>query len=167
MLIPYKGKTPIIHPSAFIAEGAIIAGDVKIAEDASIWFNSVVRGDVNYITIGKGTNIQELSSLHVDTGTFPLIIGEYVTVGHNAILHGCTIKDFALIGMGAVILNGAEIGEYSIIGAGALVTEGAKIPPGTLVLGIPAKVKRELTEKEKGLLKHSAEHYIEIAKGYI
>ncbi|MDD3626835.1 MAG: gamma carbonic anhydrase family protein [bacterium] len=162
----FKGKQPEIHSSAFIFDGAIIVGDVVIGEKTSVWFNSVIRGDVNYIRIGKFSNIQELSALHVDTGKYPLIIGDYVTIGHNAVLHGCTIKDNALIGMGAIILNGAEIGELSVVGAGALVTENSKIPPGTLAVGIPAKVKRELTPDEKEMIKKSAMHYVEIAEGY-
>ncbi|HDS09058.1 MAG TPA: gamma carbonic anhydrase family protein [Firmicutes bacterium] len=162
----FKGKQPEIHKTAFIFDGAIIVGDVEIGEKSSIWFNSVVRGDVNYIKIGKFTNVQELSALHVDTGKYPLVIGDYVTIGHNAVLHGCTIKDNALIGMGAIVLNGAEVGELCVIGAGALVTENSKIPPGTLAVGIPAKVKRELTTEEKEQIKKSAAHYVEIAEGY-
>lgn len=165
-IIPYKGKLPEIEDNVFIGNGVVIAGDVIIKKNSSVWFNTVIRGDVNYVRIGENTNIQELSSLHVDTGTCPLIIGDNVTVGHNAILHGCTIGNCTLIGMGAIVLSGAEIGEYSVVGAGALVTENAKIPPGVLVMGIPAKIKRELSEKEKKLLEHSAEHYKEIAEGY-
>lgn len=167
MLIkPYKGIHPKIHPTVFVVETAVIIGDVEIGEYSSIWFNAVVRGDVHYIRIGERTNIQDLCMLHVTKETHPLILGSDITVGHSVTLHGCTIKDRCLIGMGATILDGAVVGEDCIIGAGALVTEGAVIPPGTLAIGMPAKPKRDLTEKEIARIKQSAQNYIDYAKTY-
>ena len=167
MLIkPYKGIHPKIHPTVFVVETAVIIGDVEIGEYSSIWFNAVVRGDVHYIRIGDRTNIQDLCMLHVTKNTHPLILGNDITVGHSVTLHGCTIKDRCLIGMGTTILDGAVVGEDCIIGAGALVTEGAVIPPGTLAIGMPAKPKRDLTEKEIARIRQSAQNYIDYARTY-
>jgi len=167
MLIkPYKGVHPKIHPTVFVVETAVIIGDVEIGEYSSIWFNAVVRGDVHYIRIGDRTNIQDLCMLHVTKDTHPLILGNDITVGHSVTLHGCTIKDRCLIGMGTTILDGAVVGEDCIIGAGALVTEGAVIPPGTLAIGMPAKPKRDLTEKEIARIRQSAQNYIDYARTY-
>ncbi|MBI5406179.1 MAG: gamma carbonic anhydrase family protein [Nitrospirae bacterium] len=167
MLIkPYKGIHPKIHPTVFVVETAVIIGDVEIGEYSSIWFNAVVRGDVHYIRIGDRTNIQDLCMLHVTKDTHPLILGNDITVGHSVTLHGCTIKDRCLIGMGTTILDGAVVGEDCIIGAGALVTEGAVIPPGTLAIGMPAKPKRDLTEKEVARIRQSAQNYIDYARTY-
>ena len=166
MIKPYKGIHPKIHATVFIVESAIIIGDVEVGEYSSIWFNSVVRGDVHYIRIGDRTNIQDLCMLHVTKDTHPLILGNEITVGHSVTLHGCTIKDRCLIGMGAVILDGAVVGEDCIIGAGALVTEGSIIPPGTLAFGSPAKPKRDLTDAEKARMKKSAQNYIDYSKTY-
>ncbi len=167
MLIkPYKGIHPKIHPTVFVVETAVIIGDVEIGEYSSIWFNAVVRGDVHYIRIGDRTNIQDLCMLHVTKETHPLILGSDITVGHSVTLHGCTIKDRCLIGMGTTILDGAVVGEDCIIGAGALVTEGAVIPPGTLAIGMPAKPKRDLTEKEIARIRQSAQNYIDYARTY-
>ena len=167
MLIkPYKGVHPKIHPTVFVVETAVIIGDVEIGEYSSIWFNAVVRGDVHYIRIGDRTNIQDLCMLHVTKDTHPLILGNDITVGHSVTLHGCTIKDRCLIGMGTTILDGAVVGEDCIIGAGALVTEGAVIPPGTLAVGMPAKPKRDLTEKEIARIRQSAQNYIDYARTY-
>lgn len=167
MLIkPYKGIHPKIHPTVFVVETAVIIGDVEIGEYSSIWFNAVVRGDVHYIRIGDRTNIQDLCMLHVTKDTHPLILGNDITVGHSVTLHGCTIKDRCLIGMGTTILDGAVVGEDCIIGAGALVTEGAVIPPGTLAVGMPARPKRDLTEKEIARIRQSAQNYIDYARTY-
>ena len=167
MLIkPYKGIHPKLHPTVFVVETAVIIGDVEIGEYSSIWFNAVVRGDVHYIRIGDRTNIQDLCMLHVTKDTHPLILGNNITVGHSVTLHGCTIKDRCLIGMGTTILDGAVVGEDCIIGAGALVTEGAVIPPGTLAIGMPAKPKRDLTEKEIARIRQSAQNYIDYARTY-
>ena len=166
MIEKYKDKFPKIHNSCFIAASAEIYGDVVIKENSNIWFGVVIRGDVNSIHIGEGTNIQDNCTLHVNTGLSKLSIGEYVTVGHNAILHGCKIGNCSLIGMGSIILDDAEIGEETIIGAGSLVTSNKKIPSGVLCLGSPAKVIRELTQQERRALKASALHYIELAEEY-
>jgi len=166
MIIAYKGIRPRVSAGAVVLETAVVAGDVEIGPDVSIWFQAVVRGDVNYVKIGRLTNVQDGCLLHVTTNTHPLVIGARVTIGHGAILHGCTVGDGALIGMGSIILDGAKIGEEALIGAGALVTEGTEIPPRTLAVGSPAKVRRELTEKELERMRLSAVHYREIARGY-
>ena len=165
-ILSYKGIYPKLHQTVFIVESAIIIGDVEIGEYSSVWFNAVIRGDVNYIRIGNRTNIQDLCMLHVTKDTRPLILGNEITVGHSVTLHGCTIKDRCLIGMGATILDGAVVGEDCIIGAGALVTEGSVIPPGTLVIGFPAKPKRDLTDAERARIKQSAQNYIDYARTY-
>jgi len=166
MLMAYKGIRPVIHETVFIVDSAIVIGDVEIGEHSSIWFNAVVRGDVNYIRIGSRTNVQDNSSLHVTNGTHPLIIGSEVTIGHNVTLHGCTVKDRCLIGMGAILLDGSVIGEDSIIGAGTLVKEGMVVPPRSLVVGLPGRVARELTAEEVARIKKSAANYIEYASDY-
>jgi carbonic anhydrase/acetyltransferase-like protein (isoleucine patch superfamily) len=167
MIHPFKEKKPQIDTSALIMESAQIIGDVVIGEESSVWFNAVIRGDVNYIRIGKYTNIQDGCVLHVARRTLPLIIGDEVTVGHNVILHACTIGSQCLIGMGAIVMDGAEIGESSIIGAGSLVTPGTKIPPRSLVLGSPAGVKRELTEEEIRGIRESAANYVGDIENYL
>ncbi len=166
MLIAYKGVEPKVHATVFVEESARIIGDVEIGEQSSIWFNAVIRGDVNYIRIGKRTNVQDNSSLHVTKDIFPLIIGSDVTIGHSVVLHGCTVRDRCLIGMGSIILDNAEIGEDTIIGAGALVTEGMKVPPGSLVVGLPGKVVRPLKPEEIARISKSSLNYIEYAKNY-
>lgn len=167
MILPYRGVMPRIHPSVFMVDTASVIGDVEIGAESSLWFNSVVRGDVNYIRIGERTNVQDNSTLHVTKDVYPLIIGSDITIGHNVTLHGCVVRDRCLIGMGAIILDDAEIGEDSIVGAGALVTEGTKVPPGSLVLGMPAKVKREITDKERERILRSAKNYIGYSKNYM
>ncbi len=139
--IEYQGITPQMPDNVYIAKGAVVVGDVRIGEWASFWYNAVARGDVDYISVGTCTNIQDLVCLHVAKG-YPCVIGDYVTVGHSAVIHGCTIEDHCLIGMGATILNGAHIGRGSVIAAGALVLENQVIPPNSLVVGVPAKVVR-------------------------
>lgn len=166
MIKAYKGILPKIHESVFMVEGAAVIGDVEIGEDASVWFGAVIRGDVNYIRIGKRTNVQDNASLHVTKQTCPLVIGDDVTIGHGAILHGCTVRGRALIGMGSIILDRADIGEDCIVGAGALVTEGTVVPPGSLVLGMPARVVRALTSEEIARIKRSARNYIEYSETY-
>ena len=167
MIHPFKEISPKIDDSAFVVESAQIIGDVVIGEESSVWFNAVIRGDVNHIRIGNYTNIQDGCVLHVARKTHPLIVGDEVTVGHNVTLHACTIGSRCLIGMGAVVMDGVEIGEHSIVGAGALVTPGTKIPPGSLVLGSPAKVKRELTEDEKRGIRESAANYVGDIENYL
>lgn len=144
MIIQFRGKTPVIGINVFIAPTAVVVGDVSIGEDSSIWFGTVVRGDVNSIVIGARTNIQDNSTLHVVTDAFPLLIGKEVTVGHNVVLHGCTVEDRCLVGIGSIILDGARIGKGSVIAAGSLVTPGTEVPENSLVRGIPAKVVENL-----------------------
>jgi carbonic anhydrase/acetyltransferase-like protein (isoleucine patch superfamily) len=162
-IIPHGTKVPTIHPSVFIAEGVQLIGDVRIASNASVWFNSVLRGDINKIEIGERTNIQDGSVLHV-TSELPCIVGNDVTVGHRAIVHACTVGDCCLIGMGSVILDNAKIGSHSLVAAGAVVLENFVVPEGMLVAGVPAKVLRPLTEEEKQGILESARHYVEYAK---
>lgn len=159
MLFPYGNKIPEIHESVYIASGVKIIGDVKIGKNSSVWYNSVVRGDVNYIRIGEDTNVQDLSMLHVTKEKFPLEIGNQVTIGHSVKLHGCTIKDLCLIGIGAIILDGAVVESHSIIAAGAVVTPGCIVPSGKLVVGVPAKVIRELNYEEIDDISNSAVRY--------
>ena len=155
----------LIHASVFLAEGVVIRGDVTIGEQSSVWFNSVLRGDCEAIRIGRRTNVQDTCVLHADPG-FPCILGNDVTLGHGAIVHGAEVADRVMIGMRAVVMNGAKIGPGSIVGVGAVVTEGTQIPPGSLVVGLPAKVKRELTEDEVNYIRHAADHYVEQARRY-
>ncbi len=166
MIIQYRDKKPIVDSSVFIAPGAYVIGDVVIGEGSSVWYNTVVRGDVNYIRIGRYTNIQDLSVVHVTTEKFPAIVGDYVTIGHKAIVHGCIIGNYCLIGMGSIILDGAKISDYTLVAAGSLVPPGKEYPPGVLLMGVPAKVVRELTEEEKKSIEESAHHYFELAKSY-
>ena len=167
MIKPYLGILPIIRSSAFIEDTAVIVGDVAIDSESSVWFNSVIRGDVHYIRIGHRTNVQDLSLLHVTNNTHPLIIGDDVTIGHHVVLHGCTIGNRVLIGMGSIIMDGALIEDDCIIGAGSLVTEGTVVPSHSLALGSPACVKRSLKEKELAWIKESANNYIRHAKQYM
>jgi carbonic anhydrase/acetyltransferase-like protein (isoleucine patch superfamily) len=166
MIKPYNGIFPRVHPSAFIADSAEVIGDVTIGKESGIWFQAVVRGDVNSITIGARTNIQDSCVLHVTRGVHPLIIGNEVTVGHRVVLHGCTVKDRVLVGIGAIVLDGAIIEENSIVGAGSLISSGFKVPSGTVVMGIPARVKRELTPEEIKHIEQSARNYVEYLKTY-
>ena len=167
MIRTYQGVKPTVPTSAFIEDTAVIVGDVVLGEESSVWFNSVVRGDVHYIRIGSRTNVQDLCMLHVTHDIHPLIIGNDVTIGHHVVLHGCTIKDRVLIGMGAIIMDGAVIGEDCVVGAGALVTEGTIVPPKSLILGSPAKVKRPVTQEELEWIRESAENYVRYAKTYL
>jgi len=165
-ILPYRGKFPEIDESVFIADGAVVIGDVVIGKESNIWFNAVIRGDVNYIRIGERTNIQDGCILHVTGEKYPLIVGNDVTVGHGAILHGAIIHDKCLIGMGAVVLDGAEVKPYSLVAAGSLVRQGFVVPEGTLVAGVPAKVVRDLTDEERKMIEVSALHYVELSKEY-
>ncbi|MBI3681922.1 MAG: gamma carbonic anhydrase family protein [Acidobacteria bacterium] len=166
MIRSFRGAVPKIAPSCYIDPSAQVIGDVVIGEQASVWPNAVVRGDVNWIRIGEGSNIQDNSVLHVDSDGFPLTIGDRVTVGHGCVLHGCTIEDECLIGIGAIVLNGARIGRGSVIAAGALVPEGAEIPPFSVAMGVPAKVKREVSRQERERFGINAEHYNELRRQY-
>ncbi len=164
-VIPYKGISPSLHPSAFVADGVQLIGSVRLAQEASVWFNAVVRGDINSIEIGERTNIQDCSVLHV-THDYPVKIGNDVTVGHRAIIHGCTIDDCCLIGMGAVVLDNARVEAFSLVAAGAVVLQNFVVPTGMLAAGVPAKIIRPLTAEEKQQIKESARHYVEYARGY-
>jgi len=159
------GRAPQMADSAWVADSAQVIGDVTLAEDVSIWFGSVLRGDTSNLRIGAGTNIQDGSVLHADPGK-PLVVGERVTVGHQVMLHGCTIGDESLIGIGAVVLNGAKIGRNCLVGAGALVTEGKEFPDGSMIIGSPAKAVRELSPEQIEGLRQSAQHYIDNARRY-
>ena len=163
---PYKGKWPQIAASAYIDSASVIIGDVVIGEDASIWPLVVVRGDVNYIRIGARTNVQDGSVLHVMKDEYPLILGDDITVGHAAVLHGCTIESRCLIGMRATILNGVVVGEGSIVAAGTLLTERMVIPPRSLVVGSPGKVKRSLTGIDEATIDRYAQRYVEYKNIY-
>lgn len=163
----YKNIKPKLGVDVFIEESSQVVGDVTIGDKSSVWFNAVVRGDVNVIRIGARTNIQDNSVLHVSRDTFSLTVGDDVTVGHNVTLHGCVVEDACLIGMGSIILDGAVIGTESLVGAGALVKQGMVVPPRSLVVGFPAKVVRELTEEEIKGLYASATHYIGDSSDYM
>ena len=159
------GVAPQVAASAWVADSGQVMGDVVLGEDASVWFGTVVRGDTARITIGAGTNVQDASVLHADFGQ-PLVIGERVTVGHQVMLHGCTVGDESLIGIGAIVLNGAKIGRNCLVGAGSLVTEGKEFPDGSMILGSPAKVVRQLTPEQIEGLRQSARHYMENARRF-
>lgn len=165
MIRNYYEKLPKISGEAFVAESSDIIGDVEVGEGSSIWYRAVLRGDMNIIRIGKNTNVQDGTVIHTDSNS-PAIIGDRVTIGHNAIIHGATLKNNCLIGMGAVVLNDAVINENCIIGAGAIVTQGREIPSGSLVLGAPGKVVRALTNEEIESIGKSSRIYIELAEGH-
>ena len=162
----YLGQNPHIHSSAFIAPGATVVGAVTIGQEASVWFGAVLRGDINSIVVGPRSNIQDGAVLHL-ADAYGTQIGELVTVGHRAIVHACTVDNEVLVGMGAIIMDGAQIGARSIIGAGALITGGTKIPPGSLVLGSPAKVVRTLSLDEQQSIKVWAERYVTVSRAYL
>lgn len=167
MILPYQGIYPTLGKNVFIAPNATLIGDVHLGEDCSVWFNTVIRGDVNYIRIGSRTNIQDLCMCHVTLERWPLIVGEGVTIGHNAVLHGCVIKDYCLIGMGARILDGAQVGPHALVAAGSVVREGFIVPEKTLVGGIPAEVKRALQEDEIENIITSAQRYVRYKNTYL
>ncbi len=165
-ILPYRGILPRLDASVFVAEGARIVGDVEIGLDSSVWFNAVIRGDVHRVRMGQRTNVQDNAVLHVTHERFPLTIGNEVTIGHAAVLHGCTIEDRCLIGMGVIVLDGASVGAESMVAAGSLVLEGFTVPPGMLVAGVPAGVKRPLTADERRSLVESALNYVEYVSSY-
>lgn len=154
---------PVIDPAAFLAPTSVVLGDVRLAAGAGVWYHAVLRGDCESISVGAGSNIQDNCTVHADPG-FPVVVGENVTVGHNAVLHGCVIEDDVLVGMGATVLNGAHIGTGSLVAAQALVPQGMRVPPGSLVAGVPARVRRELTEEERATVRLNAEHYVALAE---
>ena len=160
MLRPYRGVLPRVHPTAFIDESAQVIGDVEIGEESSVWMAVVIRGDVNRIRIARRTNVQDGTVVHVMIRTHPTTVGDNVTIGHAAVVHGCTIEDQCLIGIGAILLNGSRIGAQSIVAAGTLVTEEMNVPPRSLVMGSPGKVKRLLTQAEIGEIQGYADRYV-------
>jgi carbonic anhydrase/acetyltransferase-like protein (isoleucine patch superfamily) len=162
MLIPISGTSPEVDPTGWVAPNAVLAGDVRLGAQASAWYAAVVRGDCGSIRIGARTNIQDGSVLHTDPG-MELLVGDGVTVGHGALLHGCRIEDNVLVGMGAIVMNGVIVGSDSIIAAGALLPEGVVIPPGSLVVGAPGKVRRETSDDERSLIRLSADEYVKLA----
>ncbi len=166
MILRFKEKSPKIHPTVFIAENAMVIGEVEIGPESNIWFNSVIRGDLNSIRIGSRVNIQDGCILHVDKEFYPLIIEDEVILGHRVVAHGCTIRKGSLIGIGAVLLNGVEIGEHSIIGAGSIVTPKTVIPPNTLAFGAPAKPIRALDKKDLEMIRDTLQNYRYLKKCY-
>jgi carbonic anhydrase/acetyltransferase-like protein (isoleucine patch superfamily) len=167
MIVPFRGVWPRIAETAFVEETAAVIGDVEIGEHSSIWFHAVVRGDVHFIRIGRDTNIQDGVVVHVTEGRFPALIGDRVTIGHRAIVHGCTIGDECLIGMGAVLLDGVVVGPRSLIAAGAVVREGTHVPPGSLVAGVPARIVRALTDEELRRIEGGWRSYRELKDHYL
>ena len=165
MIYDFEKNTPEVHPDAWVASNATIIGKVKLEKNSSIWFNSVLRGDIELISIGVNSNIQDGSVLHTDPG-FPLTVGKGVTVGHMVMLHGCKISDDTLIGIGSIILNNAKIGKNCIIGANTLITENKIIPDNSLVVGSPGRVLRKVTDEEIKLIHENAQHYVEGSKKY-
>jgi len=157
---PFKSVWPVVDPSAYVDVSAQVIGDVTLGPESSVWMNVVIRGDVNRVRIGARTNIQDLTLIHVMRDTFPTLIGDEVTVGHSAVIHGTTIEDRVLIGMGAVLLNGVHVGHDSIVAAGTLLTEGTVIPPRSLVMGRPGKVKRPLTDEDVAEIRWYADNYV-------
>ena len=166
MIHSYQGKSPVIGPGVYIVQSAEVIGDVTLGKDSSVWFNAVIRGDVNAIHIGERSNVQDGCLLHVRNKTSPLAIGSDVTLGHGVIAHGCTIHDRCLIGMGAILLDNAEINSYTLVAAGTVVLTGMKIPEGVLVAGVPGKIIRDLTREERTMIEESATNYVEYAKTY-
>lgn len=157
------GREPAIDPAAYAAPTSVVLGSVTMGAGSSVWYHAVLRGDCESISLGEGSNVQDNSTVHADPG-FPAVIGSGVTVGHNAVLHGCVIEDDVLVGMGATVLNGARIGTGSLVAAAALVPQGMQVPPHSLVAGVPAKVRRELTEEERAVVRLNAEHYVALAE---
>ena len=166
VLRPYRSVHPRVAPTAFIDQSAQVIGDVVIGDDSSVWMNAVLRGDVNSIRIGRRTNIQDGCVVHVMSGTHPAALGDDVTVGHAAVLHGCTVEDRCLVSMGAIVLNGVRIGADSIVAAGALLVEGAVVPPRSLVMGSPGRVRRALSDDEVASIQQYALNYVEYKNNY-
>ena len=166
MIVEFNGKKPRVHPTVFIAVNAMVIGDVDLGPDANIWFQSIIRGDTNYIRIGSNCNIQDGCILHVVKDLHPLILEDGVVLGHRVVVHGCRIGKGSLVGIGAVVLNGAEIGEESIIGAGSVVAPGTIIPPRTLSIGVPAKVVRSLGDDDIRMIQGTCQEYLELKEAY-
>jgi gamma-carbonic anhydrase len=166
MIKPFQNLQPKIHESVFIAEDAVVIGDVEIGENSSVWYGSILRGDVNYIRIGARTNIQDACVLHVSRKTHPTVLEDEITLGHRVTLHGCYVETGCLIGIGAIVMDGVRIGRNSLVAAGSLVTPGTQIPPRSLVMGSPAKVKRELTDEEVKDLERFWRNYVALSEIY-
>jgi carbonic anhydrase/acetyltransferase-like protein (isoleucine patch superfamily) len=167
MIYEFLGIAPEIDKTAFIAPSAEIIGNVKIGKNCSIWFGCLIRGDVNYIKIGDNCNIQDLSIVHVARDQFPVNIGNNVSLGHRVTIHGCTLKDFSFVGLGATLMDDVELGEYAFVAAGSLVTPGKKIPPGVLVMGSPAKIIRDINEKEREIIERTSRNYQKYKDNYL
>ena len=167
MLRPYRGVRPTVDPSAYVDQSAQIIGDVTIGPESSVWMNVVIRGDVRRIRVGRRTNVQDGTIVHVMRGTHPTTIGDEVTIGHAAVIHGCTIEDCVLVGMGAILLNGVHVGAGSIIAAGSLCGQDLRIPPRSLVMGQPAQVRRQLTDDEVASIREYADRYVEYRLDYM
>jgi len=167
MIRKFGGNTPRIGKGVFLAENCAVIGDVDIGDESSVWYGTVLRGDVMPIRIGARTSLQDNTVVHVTSGKYGTTIGSDCTIGHGAIIHACAVEDFCLIGMGAIILDGARIGTGSLVGAGALVTPGTDIPANSLVVGSPAKVKRAITAKEREAIEYGAQHYVELTRAYL
>ena len=166
MLRPFQDTEPKLGANVFIAENALVIGDVEIGDDSSVWYGSIVRGDVNYIRVGARTNVQDMTMIHVSSKTHPTILEDEITVGHRVTLHGCHVESRCLIGMGSILLDGVRVGNNSLVGAGSLLTPGTIIPPRSLVIGSPARVKRELTGDEIAYLDRSWRNYVELKDHY-
>ena len=167
MIRPFQGIHPQIHPTAFIEESAHVLGDVHVGEESSVWFNTVVRGDVHFIRIGDRTNVQDNSVIHVRNGTCPTILEDEVTVGHSVTLHGCHVERGALIGIGSILLDDVRVGDHSIVAAGSLISPGTIIPARSLVMGMPARIKRTLSDEEVAGLDFFWKNYVELSKAYL
>lgn len=167
MIRPYKNTTPRIHASAYVDLSAQVIGDVDLGDESSVWMNAVVRGDVHWIRIGRRSNIQDNTVVHVQNGTHPTTIGDEVTIGHAAIVHGCTIGNRVLVGMGAILLNGSTVGDDSIVAAGSLLTEESRFPPRSLLMGSPARVKRPLTDQEVATILEFSDRYVNYRLDYM
>ena len=166
-IYPFNSITPTIHDTAYIADNATVIGDVHIGEESSVWFGSIIRGDVNYIRVGSRTNIQDATVIHVTTDTHPTVLEDEITVGHRVTLHGCHVESTCLIGIGAILLDGVRVGRESLVAAGSLLTPNTIIPPRSLVMGSPAKVKRPLTDEEVAGLHRSWKNYVKLSKTYL
>jgi len=166
MLLRFGAHEPRVHPEALVVETAVVVGDVDIGAGSSIWFHAVVRGDIHAIRIGARSNVQDNATLHVVGGKFGTVVGDGVTIGHNAVVHGCTLGDGVLVGMGAIVLDGAVVGDESLVAAGAVVTPGTRVPPGSLVLGNPGRVVRALRADEVARLRDAATRYVELVAAY-
>jgi carbonic anhydrase/acetyltransferase-like protein (isoleucine patch superfamily) len=166
MIRPYKGLLPRVAQSAYIDLSAQVIGDVEIGERSSVWCNTTIRGDVNRVSIGAETNVQDGAVLHGELDLYPVVLGDRVTIGHMATIHGCVIEDDCLIGIGAIVLNGARVGHGSVVAAGALVPEGMEIPPDSMVMGVPAKVRRSITEEERARFRENGERYVRYRAEY-